>query len=206
MKRYTILIKIVLIVILSLTIAFLILKKPLFYFGNDERYPDRIGFLFVSGPTENDSPDGTSDCEYSLRRPESVFFRFLLPEGAEAELTRSMNEALNAFRSRLYNSVVAEAETEAWQKLIRVLTHEIMNSIAPIISLSETVTERAALNGMNERDYAIMLQAIQTIHRRSKGLLDFVENYRKLTRIPTPTMQIFPDICFIQRFAETGPG
>ena len=46
--------------------------------------------------------------------------------------------------------------------------------------------------GMNERDYAIMLQAIQTIHRRSKGLLDFVENYRKLTRIPTPTMQIFP--------------
>ena len=103
-----------------------------------------------------------------------------------------MNEALNAFRSRLYNSVVAEAETEAWQKLIRVLTHEIMNSIAPIISLSETVTERAELNGMNERDYAIMLQAIQTIHRRSKGLLDFVENYRKLTRIPTPTMQIFP--------------
>ena len=88
--------------------------------------------------------------------------------------------------------MVAEAETEAWQKLIRVLTHEIMNSIAPIISLSETVTERAALNGMNERDYAIMLQAIQTIHRRSKGLLDFVENYRKLTRIPTPTMQIFP--------------
>ena len=67
-----------------------------------------------------------------------------------------------------------------------------MNSIAPIISLSETVTERAASNGMNERDYAVMLQAIQTIHRRSKGLLDFVENYRKLTRIPTPTMQIFP--------------
>ena len=102
-----------------------------------------------------------------------------------------MNEALNAFRSRLYNSVVAEAETEAWQKLIRVLTHEIMNSIAPIISLSETVTERAELNGMNERDYAIMLQAIQTIHRRSKGLLDFIENYRKLTRIPTPAMRIF---------------
>lgn len=48
------------------------------------------------------------------------------------------------------NVVVAEAETEAWQKLIRVLTHEIMNSIAPIISLSETVTERASSNGLNE--------------------------------------------------------
>ena len=103
-----------------------------------------------------------------------------------------MNEALSAFRTRLYNVVVAEAETEAWQKLIRVLTHEIMNSIAPIISLSETVTERASSNGLNERDYSIMLQAMQTIHRRSKGLLDFVENYRKLTRIPVPMQQLFP--------------
>lgn len=109
--------------------------------------------------------------------------------GAEADLTRAMNEALAAFRTRLYNSVVAEAETDAWQKLIRVLTHEIMNSIAPIISLSETVTERAAMHGMNERDYGILLQAMQTIHRRSKGLLDFVENYRKLTRIPSPVPQ-----------------
>lgn len=51
----------------------------------------------------------------------------------------------------------------------RVLTHEIMNSIAPVISLSETVAERATINGMNEKDYAIMVQAMQTIHRRSKG-------------------------------------
>lgn len=113
-------------------------------------------------------------------------------EGPEGDLSRAMNEALTAFRSRLYNSVVAEAETDAWQKLIRVLTHEIMNSIAPIISLSETVTERAVSNGMNERDYSVMLQAMQTIHRRSKGLLDFVENYRKLTRIPAPTLRPFP--------------
>ena len=113
-------------------------------------------------------------------------------DGPEANLTRAMNEALSAFRTRLYNVVVAEAETEAWQKLIRVLTHEIMNSIAPIISLSETVTERASSNGLNERDYSIMLQAMQTIHRRSKGLLDFVENYRKLTRIPVPMQQLFP--------------
>jgi signal transduction histidine kinase len=102
-----------------------------------------------------------------------------------------MNAALEALRSRLYSSVVAEAETEAWQKLIRVLTHEIMNSIAPVISLSETVAERATINGMNEKDYAIMVQAMQTIHRRSKGLLDFVENYRKLTRLPLPTLRNF---------------
>ena len=191
MKRYIILIKIVLIVLLSLAIAFLILKS--LYFTSVMMGAILVVLAFSL----------YLDQRKTIRRMEHLIanihygdlnLSFPVPSsrGAEAQLTRSMNEALNAFRSRLYNSVVAEAETDAWQKLIRVLTHEIMNSIAPIISLSETVTERAASNGMNERDYAVMLQAIQTIHRRSKGLLDFVENYRKLTRIPTPTMQIFP--------------
>ena len=75
---------------------------------------------------------------------------------------------------------------EAWQKLIRVLTHEIMNSITPIISLSETLSERGIPESLGEKEYSIMLQAMQTIHRRSKGLLGFVENYRRLTRIPIP--------------------
>ena len=60
---------------------------------------------------------------------------------------------------------------EAWQKLIRVLTHEIMNSITPIISLSETLSERGIPSQPGEKEYSVMLQAIQTIHRRSKGLL-----------------------------------
>lgn len=86
------------------------------------------------------------------------------------------------------HAVLEENEMEAWQKLIRVLTHEIMNSIAPIISLSETLSERAAQNGMNEKDYSIMLQSMQTIYRRSKGLLGFVENYRKLSRLSPPVL------------------
>lgn len=84
------------------------------------------------------------------------------------------------------HSVLERNEMEAWQKLIRVLTHEIMNSITPIISLSETLSERGMSKQPGEKDYATMLQAMQTIHRRSKGLLEFVENYRRLTRIPTP--------------------
>lgn len=191
MKRYIVLIKIILIVLLSLAIAFLLLKG--LYFTTV-----MVGVILILLACSL-----YWDQKKTIRRMEHLIanihygdlnLSFPVPSsgGAEAQLTRSMNEALNAFRSRLYNSVVAEAETEAWQKLIRVLTHEIMNSIAPIISLSETVTERAESNGMNERDYGIMLQAIQTIHRRSKGLLDFVENYRKLTRIPAPTMQLFP--------------
>jgi signal transduction histidine kinase len=70
-------------------------------------------------------------------------------------------------------------EMEAWQKLIRVLTHEIMNSLTPILSLSETLSE-------GSKEYSVMLQAMQTIHRRSAGLLGFVENYRRLTRLPAP--------------------
>lgn len=116
-------------------------------------------------------------------------FNLSFPVHGKNKLAISMNEALAAFRARLYDSVKEENEIEAWQKLIRVLTHEIMNSIAPIISLSETIAERATLNGMNEKDYGVMLQAMQTIHRRSKGLLEFVENYRKLTRIPVPVLQ-----------------
>ena len=84
------------------------------------------------------------------------------------------------------HSVLERNEMEAWQKLIRVLTHEIMNSITPIISLSETLSERGIPESLGEKEYSIMLQAMQTIHRRSKGLLGFVENYRRLTRIPIP--------------------
>ncbi len=93
-------------------------------------------------------------------------------------LVHELNEAMQGFRTR----VIERNEMEAWQKLIRVLTHEIMNSITPIISLSETLSEREA----NEKNYPLMQQGMQTIHRRSKGLLGFVENYRKLTRLPAP--------------------
>jgi signal transduction histidine kinase len=107
------------------------------------------------------------------------------------DLNKAMNEALEIFRSRLYESIVSKAETEAWQKLIRVMTHEMMNSVAPIISLSETISEQVD-DYPNEERYREMMAAMQSIHRRSKGLLDFVESYRKLTRIPSPVMTHFP--------------
>lgn len=94
------------------------------------------------------------------------------------DMVNELSEAMTNFRTR----VLERNEMEAWQKLIRVLTHEIMNSITPIISLSETLSERE----MTEKNYPVMRQGMQTIHRRSKGLLEFVENYRKLTRLPAP--------------------
>jgi signal transduction histidine kinase len=83
-------------------------------------------------------------------------------------------------------SILEENEMEAWQKLVRVLTHEIMNSITPIISLSDTLCERAIQQGMDEE--SLILQGMKTIHRRSKGLMNFVENYRKLSRLSSPVL------------------
>lgn len=97
-------------------------------------------------------------------------------------------------------NVLEEQETEAWQKLIRVLTHEIMNSITPIASLSSTleIMLKGITEGSNlkeDLDLSTVMeiqQALQTINKRSTGLLHFVNTYRNLTRIPKPNFRIFP--------------
>jgi nitrogen fixation/metabolism regulation signal transduction histidine kinase len=91
-----------------------------------------------------------------------------------------------------------EEEMRSWQNLIRVLTHEIMNSITPIASLASTAygllkdnQEREVPETMNEVIVDVR-DAVNTIEKRSKGLLTFIENYRKLTRIPKPDFKIVP--------------
>lgn len=115
----------------------------------------------------------------SLRYDDMMLsFRSPYKNRSMEEMVNELSEAMKNFRTR----ILERNEMEAWQKLIRVLTHEIMNSITPIISLSETLSERE----VSEKNYPVMRQGMQTIHRRSKGLLEFVENYRKLTRLPAP--------------------
>jgi len=96
-------------------------------------------------------------------------------------------------------SVLEEQETEAWQKLIRVLTHEIMNSITPIASLSSTLDIMLKGISSSQEDSSLRMdmatvdeiqQALQTINKRSTGLLHFVNTYRNLTRIPKPNFKI----------------
>ncbi len=96
-------------------------------------------------------------------------------------------------------SELEEQELEAWQKLIRVLTHEIMNSITPIASLSSTIKkmleevhESNEENVLCEETFGDINSAVNTIERRSSGLIRFVESYRNLTRIPKPNFTIFP--------------
>jgi len=83
-----------------------------------------------------------------------------------------------------------EQEMDAWQKLIRVLTHEIMNSITPISSLAKTVDQTLKEKENQDPDLQDVQEAISTIHKRSEGLLHFVESYRKLSRIPQPDFQM----------------
>jgi two-component system nitrogen regulation sensor histidine kinase NtrY len=90
-----------------------------------------------------------------------------------------------------------EQELDSWQKLIRVLTHEIMNSVTPVSSLSTAINElltdeqgrRRALEHISKDDLDDMYSSLKTIEVRSKGLLNFVADYKNLTRLPKPSFE-----------------
>lgn len=88
-------------------------------------------------------------------------------------------------------SELSSHELESWTKLIRVLTHEIMNTVAPITSLSETLSHKA---GGNE-----VRKGLSVIHSTGKQLLDFVESYRRMTLIPRPQPRLFYVKPFLER-------
>ncbi len=105
------------------------------------------------------------------------------------------------------HSELEEQEMDAWQKLIRVLTHEIMNSIAPISSLAATIggeveyLQENAENGISAEDLGDMHLAIQTIQRRSEGLIRFVSDFRNLTHVPIPKFSHIKVIDILTRVA-----
>lgn len=86
-----------------------------------------------------------------------------------------------------------EMEIESWTKLIRVLTHEIMNSISPITSLSETLLE------MTPEGDSDMRSGLEVIRTTGRNLISFVESYRRFTRIPKPEPRLFDLKPFLER-------
>lgn len=100
--------------------------------------------------------------------------------------------AQDTFQLVAIQDIKTELETqelESWIKLIRVLTHEIMNTVAPITSLSQTILGYFKnLNGQlpSEKIIANTIKGLEVINERGTGLIGFVETYRKLTRIPQP--------------------
>ena len=88
-------------------------------------------------------------------------------------------------------------QLQSWQDLVRVLTHEIMNSITPVASLAKTAVDlledakaKVSAHPSISEDLADVSDAIKTVARRSDGLTKFVGSYRRLTRLPAPTKKL----------------
>ncbi len=99
-----------------------------------------------------------------------------------------------------------EKELDSWMKLIRVLMHEIMNSIAPITSLSESLCQFFTIDGrpalpeeVTEATIQTTLRGLNVIKEQGNGLMLFVESYRKLTRLPKPDKIIFKSEDLVNR-------
>jgi len=109
-------------------------------------------------------------------------------KGVPAELRVAVSEIrLKGGTERLYSienlsDELNARESAAWRNLIRVLTHEIMNTLTPITSLAQTTTGMVEDTAAN----ADILEAVQTIARRSEGLTNFVLRYRELLKVPVP--------------------
>jgi two-component system nitrogen regulation sensor histidine kinase NtrY len=85
-------------------------------------------------------------------------------------------------------------EMESWQKLIRVLSHEIMNSVSPISSLGDTLHKlirqnQQTLSGADTTLFDSLDKGLEAIKVRSEGLFNFTQTYRKLTHVPTPSLK-----------------
>ena len=133
---------------------------------------------------------------------ESLYNAFLTVTDSEEERASYYNESgkmtialtasaatigKSAVRVVAFNDIsseIAENEQQSWSKLIRVLTHEIMNTVTPIASLSETL-----LNFENVDEE--VRNGLDTISQSSRGLIKFVDSYRNLTRVAPPVKRAF---------------
>ncbi len=122
-------------------------------------------------------------------KSDKTHFKVLM--SATAFQTDGKKYKLIAFQN--INEALEETESKAWQKLLSVMTHEIMNSVAPISSLADTLKNRLqlAVSDLDNKSGSVddLELGIDTIKRRSEGLLKFAETYRNLNKINTLTVK-----------------
>lgn len=129
----------------------------------------------------------------------------LIQEGELVQLAtkkvkfKAMNEELHLVSFQNIKPELEEREIESWQRLIRVLTHEIMNSMTPIVTLVGTIIKKLRRKETNEliepREVTPEIvqrtvKGLDLIDSRGKGLISFVQNYRSITRLPKPDFRI----------------
>lgn len=107
-----------------------------------------------------------------------------------------LHDDLNLYIIQDISNEMEKQEVESWQKLLRILNHEIMNSIAPVTSLSATIKGyfvrepgETTLLTLNETEILNIVTGINVIESQSKGLLNFVNSYRSLTNLPKPVFK-----------------
>lgn len=129
-----------------------------------------------------------------LRKNSMSLVSFPTKEGEERRYAATMRRMfVNGIGYRLYTmqdvaSVFRQSESLAQQRLIRVLTHEIVNSLTPIVSLSETMADNMAMGSERDISDSEMEVALSAISRRAKGLMEFVQRYRMLSGIAPPVI------------------
>ena len=103
---------------------------------------------------------------------------------------KSMDGEIRLFTFFNLSGELTGEEIKSYHKLISILSHEIMNSVTPIASLSQSAADLVKnTNSQNSEELEDVAQALEVIQKRSSGLLKFTENYRKLTKIPPVSMQ-----------------
>jgi nitrogen fixation/metabolism regulation signal transduction histidine kinase len=130
----------------------------------------------------------------------------------EAAYVKMMNKQIRIFSLQDIRNELEENELESWQKLIRVLTHEIMNNVTPLTTLAATIRnimqeshapdDKGILSAENVEDIRMSAMLIE---ERSRGLISFIKHYRDLTRLPEPSFEkvhvksLFQDIKLLLR-------
>lgn len=108
--------------------------------------------------------------------------------------TEGVVNKLVAFQN--VNTALNENESQAWQRLLSVMTHEIMNSVAPISSLAGSLKNRlpdvSEIADLQPADWEDLHLGLETIERRSDGLINFAQTYRNLNKVLTPNLHEVP--------------
>ena len=116
----------------------------------------------------------------------------------EVSSTKLIDKEIKLITFKDIENVIDQKEIEAWHKLIRILTHEIMNSLTPVSSLTETMQamlessegSQISLGELTDEKIKDLRFSLQTLRRRSDGMLHFVEDYRKVTKVPLPALEL----------------
>lgn len=153
-------------------IGLLVLLAGIWFYRHQKRLQERAFLL----------REAVRNRDFSFRLPvKGLFF-------GERALQRSLNDL-----SEDINRLMAQNEVEAWQRLTRVLTHEIMNATAPISSISQAYLNHPKIKG------SFYEEGIRAIYETSCGLSAFVDSYRKLTSLQEPDL----DEVLLRPFVES---